>query len=178
MKKITLREKIILVAAFLLIAVILFENLFRVPLKESMDKLQKDIAKREEIIAGLETQQKGYNSITLDLQRSIKDYNAAVDLFPSGWDDSLMLNYLEEIIGDDLIKRSLSFNGLQAGEGYVVGTYNVSVFGHFEDIIDLLYALEDAKYYNTVTSVYLPIYTYDNDEVDAQFTVNFYAITE
>ncbi len=168
-----------MIAAFVFIAVVLFENLFVSPLKASVKQLESDIAKREEIISGLESQQKGYDSISADLERSKKEYDSTVGLFPEKWDDALMLNFIEDSIGDGLIKKSLSFQGLKDLKDYSVGTYNVTVHGHLADILDLLNDFEKAKYYNTVSSINVPDYIFEEEEeVDVQFMINFYVISE
>ncbi len=166
-----------MILAFVFIAIVLFENLFVAPLKESMNALKDDIAKREEIISGLESQQKGYDSITADLERSKKEYDSTVGLFPEKWDDALMLNFLEDSIGENLVKKSLNFQGVQSKKDYSVGTYTVTVHGHLKEVLDLLDSFETAKYYNTVSSINVPDYTFEEEEeVDVQFTINFYVI--
>ena len=178
MKKITSREKIIMLLAFVLIAIVLFENLFMQPLRESVKSIDADIAKRQEIISGLQSQQMGYNSITADLERSIAEYNKTVGQFPAIWDDSEMLRFMEDVIGDDLEKSSLSFAGIKEYGDYNIGTFNAVVHGTIENFMFLLSRLEASKYFNTVNSVSISRFNYDDEEVDIQFTVNFYILVD
>ncbi len=178
MKKITAREKIIMIGAVLLIAVLLFEHLFLKPVREETLTLQADIEKRETILRDLEGQQKGYDSITEDLNRSIAEYKKTIGQFPEKWDDSMMLKYIEDIIGDRVIKESLTFNGLEKKDNYYVGSYTVSVKGPFDNFMELLFTFSNAKYYNTISAVNVPKYSYENEEVTASFTINFYVLSE
>ncbi|MBQ7636944.1 MAG: hypothetical protein IJS80_06515 [Lachnospiraceae bacterium] len=178
MKKITSREKFIMILAVLLIAVLLFEHLFLSPLKEETVTLKEDIQKREEILMDLAGQQMGYDSITKDLNRSIEEYKKTIGQFPAKWDDSMMLKYIEDIIGDRVVKESLTFNGLTKKDNYYVGTYSVNVKGHFDDFMELLFSFSNAKYFNTISAVNVPKYSYENEEVTASFTINFYVLSE
>ena len=178
MKKITSREKIILIAAFIIIAVVLFENLFSKPLRDDMAQLDKDIAKRQEIIFGLQSQERGYESITNDLERARNEYNTAIGQLPPDWDGTMMLRYIEDTIGENILKNSLVYNGLKEYSNYSVGSYTISVTGLFEDIINLFYKFEDAEYYNTITAVSMPKYSYENEEVTSTFTINFYVLND
>ncbi len=178
MKKITSREKIIMIAAFIIIAVVLFENLFSKPLRDDMAQLDKDIAKRQEIIFGLQSQETGYESITNDLERAKDEYSSAIGQLPLGWDGTKMLRYIEDTIGENILKNSLVFNGLKEYANYSVGSYTISVTGLFEDIISLFYTFESAEYYNTITAVSMPQYSYENEEVSSTFTINFYVLND
>ncbi len=167
-----------MIGAVLLIAVLLFDHLFLKPVREETLTLQADIEKREEIIAALDGQQKGYDSITEDLNRSIDEYKKTIGQFPEKWDDSMMLKYIEDTIGDVLTKDNLTFNGLTKHDSYYVGTYSIGVSGHFDDFMELLFKFANAKYFNTVSNVSVPKYSYDNEEVTASFTINFYVLSE
>ncbi|MCR5585131.1 MAG: hypothetical protein K6F63_06850, partial [Lachnospiraceae bacterium] len=174
MKKITIREKILMVLAFVIVAVVIFENLFLSPLRDETAEIEKDIINSENLITELYAQQMGYNSITTDLYRSMEEYYKTVNKFPVGWNDSEMLRFVEETVGDKLVKNTLTFNGLEKLDTYSKGSYSMTVHGPFYDIIDMLYTFNDAKYFNTVSSVSVPVYSYENEEVDVTFTVNFY----
>ncbi len=178
MKKITIREKIIMVAAVFIIAVLLFEHLFLKPVREETLTLQADIEKREEILKDLEGQQRGYDSITQDLNRSIEEYKKTIGQFPNKWDDSMMLKYIEDTIGDRVIKESLTFKGLEKKENYYVGSYNISVKGPFDDFMELIFTFANARYFNTISEINVPQYSYDNEEIKASFTINFYVLSE
>jgi hypothetical protein len=178
MKKITLREKIIMVVAFVFIAIVLFENLFVNPLRTEMKELANDIALKEEIIAGLAARQTGYESITEDLERSRDEYIKTVGLFPSQWDDSEMLNFIEETIGDGFVKKSLTFNGLEKKGNYAIGSFSVTVNGSLDDFNELLFKFENAKYYCTIPEVRVADYDFEKEAVDETFILNFYVLTE
>ncbi len=178
MKKITNREKILMILAFLVIAVVLFDRLFMSPLKEDVAGINAEISKKEDLLFGLRSQQSGYNSISSDLERAINDYNSTIGRFPEKWDDPEMLRFIEDTIGDDIIKNSLSFNGLVKQKDYSVGTYMIAVHGNFEDIIDMFYDFENSKYFNEITNINFPKYSYENEEIDVTFTVNFYVLAD
>jgi hypothetical protein len=90
----------------------------------------------------------------------------------------MMLKYIEDTIGDRVIKESLTFKGLEKKENYYVGSYNISVKGPFDDFMELIFTFANARYFNTISEINVPQYSYDNEEIKASFTINFYVLSE
>ena len=165
-------------AAFIFIALVLFENLFLNPLRTEMKQLADEITEKEGIISDLANQQTGYESISGDLERSKAEYDRTVGLFPKEWDDSVMLSFIEDTIGETFVKKSLTFIGLEKKGNYSVGSFNVSLNGPLEDFNELIFTFENAKYYCTVSEVRVPEYDFEKETVDESFTINFYVLSE
>lgn len=178
MKKITVREKILIVFAFLFIAFVLFDNFFLSPLKEETKKINAEIAEKEALIVSLSAKQSGINTIEDHLNDMLDEYADTTKAFPEKWNDAEMLKFIEETIGDDLTKRNLSFNGLNDRGSYVSGSFTISVSGTYEAFTEMLHDFENAKYFNTITYVLVPSYNTDTEtEVQFQFTICFYALS-
>lgn len=180
MKKITLKEKILIVIAFVFIAVMLFNNFFYSPVKEDITSLKSQIAEKEVLLTTLSSQGKGLTAVETELKATEIEYEKAVAQFPAKWDDREMLTFIEKTIGDKLTKRSLVFNSLQDLGTYYMGSFTISVSGSYSDFFTMLWKFENSEYFNTISYINIPVYDKEDNEAvyNFQFTINFYALSE
>lgn len=180
MKKITLKEKILIAVAFVFIAVILFNNFFYGPVKADIKSLNEEITEKEALLTTLSAQGKGLTAVEKELKATESEYEKAVSQFPAKWDDREMLTFIEKTIGDKLTKKSLVFNSLQNLGTYYMGSFTISVSGTYSDFFTMLWKFENSEYFNTISYINVP--AYNKEDTDAvynfQFTINFYALSE
>ena len=152
MKKISNREKLLLLVVLALVVIYFFIDKMYTPITDEVKELRKqseDLAiqvdnmdDKEELIADLSTQVE-------TLQKEIDEVNK--DIFVV-WDDPELLVYIEKVMGKYGEVKSEVFAEALDATGYWTGDVTLSYEANYENIKKLMSEFEKNKYFNTVVT--------------------------
>ncbi len=152
MKKISNREKLLLLVVLVLVAIYFFIDKMYTPITDEVKELRKqsedlaiqveDMNNKEELIADLSSQEE-------TLQKEINEVNK--DIFVV-WDDPELLVYIERVFGEFGEVKSEAFSETLDATGYWTGDVTLSYETNYENLKKIMTEFEKNKYFNTVVT--------------------------
>ncbi len=152
MKKISNREKLLLLVVLALVAIYFFIDKLYTPITDEVIELRKqsedlaiqveDMNNKEELIADLSSQEE-------TLQKEINEVNK--DIFVV-WDDPELLVYIERVFGEFGEVKSEAFSETLDATGYWTGDVTLSYETNYENLKKIMTEFEKNKYFNTVVT--------------------------
>lgn len=149
--KLTNREKILLPAALLLIVIALFINFITLPLFKDINKIKTQTQELDTQLAEAKAKQVEVDKLKVEIEKMQANSIENTDGILQIWDQAELLYTIEDIIDPYCKKKSIDFFNIPSIGSVQAGGVSISINTNYDDLKKLLKALEQAKYFNTIT---------------------------
>ncbi|MDF2537651.1 MAG: hypothetical protein K0S76_672 [Herbinix sp.] len=151
--KLTKREKVLLLSALIVITAAVFIMYIYLPLTKEINDLQ---IKSEDLTFQLQDA-KTKNRLIIDLEKQITEAKAVMkdkqeDILKI-WDQAELLVFVENILNGLCDKESIDFYDAVELDNIKAGDVGVKFKTDYNQLKNILANFEEAKYYNTITSL-------------------------
>lgn len=149
--KLTEREKILLPAALIIIAAILFINFIYLPMSKEISSLKSQVEENELLISESETKQNAIKTLEDKLVTTKQTSQTEHQDVLQSWDQPELIVFVENTINSLCEKTSIDFFDVSEAQAVQAGDINIVFVTDYESLQRILKKFEDAKYYNTIT---------------------------
>jgi hypothetical protein len=149
--KLTEREKILLPAALIIIAAILFINFIYLPLSKEISTLKTQVEENELLISESTAKQNAIKSLEDKLVTARKTSQTEHQDVLQSWDQPELIVFVEDTINSLCEKTSIDFFDVMTAQAVQAGEVNIVFTTDYESLQRIIKKFEDAKYYNTIT---------------------------
>jgi hypothetical protein len=151
--KLTNREKILLPAALFIIGVALFINFITWPLIKDIGRLflQKEDIKIQ--ISDAKVIQSEIEAKKEQIKMEQEKFASENENILKIWDQPELLAYIEETIDPLCEKKSINFFDTVSAGDVQAGEISIMINTNYDDLKKILEQFDQAKYYNTITSI-------------------------
>lgn len=172
------RELSLLVLMLILAVGALYYTQFYTP----MNKQLTDLASRSQNLSIQITDVKSKINNISDIESKINEldheFNSLKEKFLDGWDEPVLMVYLEDLIGDSAVKSQVDFDRNAPDELYNSGTIKLSLNTNYHSFKSIISKLENGLLYNVPSSVYLDYLNDEEDGLRAEVFLSFYTLNE
>lgn len=181
--KITKRELLLIIAAFFIIVGAVFFNYFYRPLQNKIKQLRTEIEYTDNQITLLQAKISNIERLEQHGQAEIEKFKVASKKFLQNWDDPALLEYLDQVLGKKIVRKSLLFNGSTSEGDYYTGDFILHINTDYDNYIKLINRLEEAELYNKIIACSLDGFQRDNRKENNMKSINisiqlrFYALS-
>ncbi|HZK34731.1 MAG TPA: hypothetical protein VFD33_05415 [Bacillota bacterium] len=148
--KLSRRELFLLISVLVIAAGALYYTQFFTPIKEDISTLQDESDELMVQINNLKMQNNRIPALKEDLSTLEQDFEELTTSFLKGWDEPLLLVYLENMIGNTAVKDRTMFYLSDPREYYSSGTIDLELTTDYHSLKDIIVELENAPYYNKI----------------------------
>lgn len=151
--RLTKKEQRLLIGTIFILAAVLFLVYVYFPLNKEINSLKIQSSEISTQIQEAEQRQKLIQELEKQIADLQKDMDTKYDDFFKIWDQPEMLVFMEDIIDNLGLKKSVELLEPVESNGVKTGDLSMNLKTNYNDLLKLFNKLEKAKYFSTVFSV-------------------------
>lgn len=170
--KLSKRELILLILVFVIAAGALYYTRFYTPIKDDIKVLQDESDDLMIKINNLNMQKNRIPDLKNELSTLQNEFSELTSDFLLGWDEPLLLVYLENMIGDNAIKKKSTFYLSEPEAYYSSGTIDLELVTNYPNLKGIIKELEEAPYYNKIQAIDVKKQSGEDNKGDLAVTIS------
>ncbi|NLJ41900.1 MAG: hypothetical protein GX352_09910 [Clostridiales bacterium] len=151
--KLTKRERVLLIMVAVVTLAALYYLYYLSPKMEEIATLNQSIGDLEIEIIDLNQQIAQIPVKENELEELKEKAKPVYQRFLSGWDEPLLLAGLENLVGNSMVKTSISFSEIEELPHYTRGLVSFSLLSGYDDLMKAIDKLESSLYYNEIRKI-------------------------